>query len=36
MNLQEEDILKLASLGSHGNLENADDVLKRPLAIRNK
>ncbi|RLN05261.1 hypothetical protein C2845_PM13G03020 [Panicum miliaceum] len=36
MNLQEEDILKLASLGNHGNLENAVDVLKRSLAIRNK
>ncbi|CAO2164424.1 unnamed protein product [Urochloa humidicola] len=36
MNLQEEEILKLASLGNHGNLENAVDVLKRSLAIRNK
>ncbi|KAF7101877.1 hypothetical protein CFC21_103094 [Triticum aestivum] len=36
MNLQEEDILKLASLGNHGNLENAVDVLKRSLALRNK
>ena len=36
MNLPEEEILKLASLGNHGNLENAVDVLKRSLAIRNK
>ncbi|OEL26424.1 hypothetical protein BAE44_0012565 [Dichanthelium oligosanthes] len=36
MNLQEEEIVKLASLGNHGNLENAVDVLKRSLAIRNK
>ncbi|KAF8712889.1 hypothetical protein HU200_028667 [Digitaria exilis] len=36
MNLQEDEILKLASLGNHGNLENAVDVLKRSLAIRNK
>lgn len=36
MNLQEEEILKLASLGNHGNLQNAVDVLKRSLAIRNK
>jgi TRAF-interacting protein len=36
MNLQEEEILKLAFLGNHGNLENAVDVLKRSLAIRNK
>ncbi|CAO2210156.1 unnamed protein product [Urochloa humidicola] len=36
MNLQEEEILKLASLGNHGNLENAVDVLKRSLALRNK
>ncbi|XP_062196064.1 uncharacterized protein LOC133899133 [Phragmites australis] len=36
MNLQEEEILKLASLGNHGNLENAVDVLKRSLAMRNK
>ncbi|KAJ1267254.1 hypothetical protein BS78_07G042700 [Paspalum vaginatum] len=36
MNLQEEEILKLASLGNRGNLENAVDVLKRSLAIRNK
>ncbi|CAO2176497.1 unnamed protein product [Urochloa humidicola] len=36
LNLQEEEILKLASLGNHGNLENAVDVLKRSLAIRNK
>ncbi|KAG0522480.1 hypothetical protein BDA96_07G040800 [Sorghum bicolor] len=36
MNLQEEEILKLASLGNHGNLQNAVDVLKRSLAMRNK
>ncbi|XP_051201282.1 uncharacterized protein [Lolium perenne] len=36
MNLQEEEILKLASLGNHGNLENAVDVLKRSLALRNR
>ncbi|XP_062191656.1 uncharacterized protein LOC133895384 [Phragmites australis] len=36
MNLQEEEILKLASLGNHGNLENAVDVLRRSLAMRNK
>ncbi|KQJ95425.1 uncharacterized protein LOC100821625 isoform X2 [Brachypodium distachyon] len=36
MNLEEEEILKLASLGNHGNLENAVDVLKRSLALRNK
>ena len=36
MNLQEEEILKLVSLGNHGNLQNAVDVLKRSLAIRNK
>ena len=36
MNLPEKEILKLASLGNHGNLENAVDVLKRSLAIRNK
>jgi TRAF-interacting protein len=36
MNLQEEEILKLASLGNYGNLENAVYVLKRSLAIRNK
>uniref|UniRef100_A0A0E0EHW5 RING-type domain-containing protein n=1 Tax=Oryza meridionalis TaxID=40149 RepID=A0A0E0EHW5_9ORYZ len=36
MNLQEEEILKLASLGNHGNAENAVDVLTRSLALRNK
>uniref|UniRef100_A0ACD5ZV32 Uncharacterized protein n=1 Tax=Avena sativa TaxID=4498 RepID=A0ACD5ZV32_AVESA len=36
MNLQEEEILKLASLGNHTNLENAVDVLKRSLALRNR
>ncbi|KAL6857052.1 hypothetical protein ACP4OV_018434 [Aristida adscensionis] len=36
MNLQEDEILKLASLGNHGNLANAVDVLKRSLALRNK
>jgi TRAF-interacting protein len=36
MNLQEEEIPKLALLGKHGNLENVVDVLKRSLAIRNK
>uniref|UniRef100_A0A0A9DKZ5 Uncharacterized protein n=1 Tax=Arundo donax TaxID=35708 RepID=A0A0A9DKZ5_ARUDO len=36
MNLQEEEILKLASLGNHRNLANAVDVLKRSLALRNK
>jgi len=36
MKLQEEEILKLVSLGNHGNLQNAIDVLKRSLAIRNK
>jgi hypothetical protein len=36
MNLQEEEILKLASLGNHANLENAVDVLKRSLALRNR
>jgi hypothetical protein len=29
MNLQEEEILKLAFLGNHGNLDNVVDVLKR-------
>jgi hypothetical protein len=36
MNLQEEEIMKFASLGNQGNLQNAVDVLKRSLAIRNK
>uniref|UniRef100_A0A0E0LR89 RING-type domain-containing protein n=1 Tax=Oryza punctata TaxID=4537 RepID=A0A0E0LR89_ORYPU len=36
MNLQEEEILKLASLGNHGNAANAVDVLTRSLALRNK
>uniref|UniRef100_A0A0D9X4F9 RING-type domain-containing protein n=1 Tax=Leersia perrieri TaxID=77586 RepID=A0A0D9X4F9_9ORYZ len=36
MNLQEEEILKLASLGNHGNPANAVDVLTRSLALRNK
>uniref|UniRef100_J3MQD4 Uncharacterized protein n=1 Tax=Oryza brachyantha TaxID=4533 RepID=J3MQD4_ORYBR len=36
MNLQEEEILKLASLGNHGIPANAVDVLTRSLALRNK
>ncbi|KAL5221580.1 hypothetical protein ABZP36_026293 [Zizania latifolia] len=36
MNLQEEEILKLASLGNHGNPESAIDILTRSLALRNK
>ncbi|XP_073012118.1 uncharacterized protein [Typha latifolia] len=36
MNLGEEEIMKLASLGHGSNLENAVEVLKRSLALRNK
>ncbi|KAF0900408.1 hypothetical protein E2562_031595 [Oryza meyeriana var. granulata] len=36
MNLQEEEILELASLGNHGNPANAVDVLTRSLSLRNE
>ncbi|KAL5204501.1 hypothetical protein ABZP36_009372 [Zizania latifolia] len=36
LKLYEEEIIKLASLGNHGNPENAIDILTRSLALRNK
>ncbi|KAG1360772.1 putative E3 ubiquitin-protein ligase TRAIP-like [Cocos nucifera] len=36
MNLEEEEMVKLASLGHGNNHENAVQVLKRSLALRNK
>ncbi|KAK9749450.1 hypothetical protein RND81_02G126600 [Saponaria officinalis] len=35
-NLEEEEIVKLASVGSDGNIQDAIDVLKKSLVIRNK
>ncbi|KAH9625220.1 hypothetical protein KSS87_019916 [Heliosperma pusillum] len=35
-NLGEEEILKLASVGNEGNMQDAIDVLKKSLVIRNK
>lgn len=36
LNLEEEEMVKLASLGHGGNHENAVQILKRSLALRNK
>ncbi|XP_057981377.1 uncharacterized protein LOC131166808 [Malania oleifera] len=36
LNLEEEDVLKLASFGNEGNNKDKVDVLKRSLVIRNK
>ncbi|GMH00475.1 hypothetical protein Nepgr_002314 [Nepenthes gracilis] len=35
-NLEEDEVLKLASLGNEGNSQDAFDVLKKSLVIRNK
>ncbi|KAL9245384.1 hypothetical protein vseg_019045 [Gypsophila vaccaria] len=35
-NLEEEEIVKLASVGNEGNVHDAIDVLKKSLVIRNK
>ncbi|PKA46078.1 E3 ubiquitin-protein ligase RHA1B [Apostasia shenzhenica] len=36
INLEEEDVMKLASIGHGNNTENAVDVLKKSLTLRNK
>ncbi|KAH0467196.1 hypothetical protein IEQ34_004434 [Dendrobium chrysotoxum] len=36
LNLEEEDMVRLASIGHGSNIENALDVLKKSLALRNK
>lgn len=36
MNLGEEEVLKLASLGNQANSKETIDVLKKSLVIRNK
>lgn len=36
LNLEEEDVLKFASLGNEANSKETIDVLKRSLVIRNK
>lgn len=36
MNLEEEEVLKLASLGGGSNKEQTIDILKKSLILRNK